>query len=105
MPGCSEIETQLHVFQSFCILTSDIQVQNNSVEYDDIFGTNINSQVFIANTIFDNLSKRRQIIPSTLGEGPEEPRREGGADNRTSASPSLVIRKAREKKRNREKQG
>ena len=93
MPGCSEEETQSHIFQSYCIFASTIQDRNVSIEYKDIFGENVNSQAYVANMIYHNIVIRNHIIPSP--GGPEEPRTKGGRKKKPAASPSLVIRKAR----------
>ena len=106
IPGCNQDETQFHVFQSFCVFTSSVQRLKNTVQYNDIFQNNVSSQALVANVIFDNLIKRTQIIPapSDVSEGPEEPRMKGGAKKKLSASPNLVIRKARVWNRNQRKQ-
>ena len=103
--GCNENETQYHVFQSFCVFKSNIQELSNSVLYEDIFGNDVRSQVIVASTIFENLKRRNKLLPSpdVRSEGPEEPRRKGEG-NRVTASPSLVIREARAKRRYKGKQ-
>ena len=106
VPGCEQDETQHHVFQSFCIYTSNVQRLNDNVQYDDIFKNIVSSQAFVADIIFENIIKRSKIIPAPheMSEGPEEPRKKGGVKKKLSASPNLVIRKAREQKRNKGKQ-
>ena len=96
VPGCEEVETQRHIYQSYCILTSIIQEPNTSIRYEDIFGHNASSQEYIAHTIYDNIEKRKRLFPSA--EGPEEPRKRGGRTKGASASTSLVIGKVRGKK-------
>ena len=93
VPSCNEEETQRHIYYSNCINTSSVAL-NKSVEYDEVFKENVASQVFIANMIYENIEKRKELIPSSATTGgPGEPRK-GGAKNATT---SLVIRRARNK--------
>ena len=80
IPGCNQDETQSHVFQSFCMYTSNVQRLNNDVQYEGIFNNNVSSQALVADIIFENLFKRSKVIPAppVMSEGPEEPRKRGG---------------------------
>ena len=89
-PGCSNEETQSHLFYSNCWAKANdlAKVNERSVKYEDIFSDKVNKQFQVMSVIFTKLETRNLVI---CNDRPLDPRK-------TQRSPTLVIRKRKKTK-------
>ena len=88
--GCTEEETQAHLFNSSCWTKERNITASNSVKYEDIFKDDISKQFEVMSIISEKLSIREKVLRN---DGPWDPREEGSQGKRRASC--LVIRKAR----------